>query len=115
VDMAGIGPFIPHPDTPLSSSVAGGVDLTLKVLAITRLILPRVNLPATTALSSLDQDGRRLGLTWGANVVMPNFTPPSYRRLYEIYPHKAEVTASPEELCLQVKELVQSLGRRLPG
>ncbi|NLW44222.1 MAG: [FeFe] hydrogenase H-cluster radical SAM maturase HydE [Syntrophomonadaceae bacterium] len=113
LEMAGIGPFIPHPATPLSQAPAGDVTLSLKALALSRLLLPWAHLPATTALSSLDTDGRRLGLTGGANVVMPNITPPEYRRLYEIYPHKAEVKDSPQELYRATLKLIRELGREV--
>lgn len=85
-DMLGIGPFIPHPDTPLAFSPPGQMAMTLKVLAVARLMTRTTNIPATTALGSLDADGRIRALSAGANVVMPDFTPPAYRRLYEIYP-----------------------------
>jgi biotin synthase len=85
-DMLGIGPFIPHPDTPLAFSPPGQMAMTLKVLAVARLLTRTTNIPATTALGSLDADGRIRALSAGANVVMPDFTPPAYRRLYEIYP-----------------------------
>ncbi|MGE5544041.1 MAG: [FeFe] hydrogenase H-cluster radical SAM maturase HydE [Bacillota bacterium] len=113
LEMAGVGPFIPHPATPLGREPAGGVTLALKVLALSRLMLPWAHLPATTALSSLEKDGRRLGLTGGANVLMPNITPPEYRRLYEIYPHKAEVTDSPMELYRATIDLIHELGRNI--
>ena len=115
LEMAGIGPFIPHPATPLSRDSAGDVTLSLKVLALSRLLLPWAHLPATTALSSLEKDGRRLGLTGGANVVMPNMTPPAYRRLYEIYPHKAEVKDSPYNLYQATLDLIRELGREVAG
>lgn len=111
LEMAGVGPFIPHPATPLGLEPAGEVALALKILALSRLMLPWAHLPATTALSSLDKDGRRLGLTGGANVLMPNITPPEYRKLYEIYPHKAEVTDSPRELYQATLDLIHELGR----
>lgn len=111
LEMAGVGPFIPHPATPLGLDPAGEVKLALKVLALSRLMLPRAHLPATTALSSLEKDGRQLGLTGGANVLMPNITPPKYRKLYEIYPYKAEVKDSPQNLYQSTLELIHELGR----
>ena len=111
LEMAGIGPFIPHPATPLSGAPAGRVTLSLKVLALSRLLLPWTHLPATTALSSLEKDGQRLGLTGGANILMPNITPPEYRHLYEIYPNKAEVKDSPYKLYRATLELIHELGR----
>ncbi len=87
-DMIGIGPFIPHQDTPFSGQPGGQAALTLKALALTRIVTRNAHLPATTALGSLGQDYRRQGLKCGANVLMPNFTPQPYRKLYQIYPGK---------------------------
>ncbi|MGE5397963.1 MAG: [FeFe] hydrogenase H-cluster radical SAM maturase HydE [Chitinophagales bacterium] len=112
VEMAGTGPFIPHPGTVLAGYKTGSVDLALKVLALTRLMLPWAHLPATTALASLHPDGRKLGLTGGANVLMPNMTPLEYRRFYEIYPHKAEVIDPSEKLYEDTRTLIKDLGRK---
>lgn len=87
-DMIGIGPFIPHPDTPFRDERAGTVALTLKTVALTRIVTGNAWLPATTALGSLDRDYRVDALRAGANVVMPNFSPVSVKRKYEIYPGK---------------------------
>jgi biotin synthase len=87
-DMVGLGPFIAHPDTPFAGQPKGQALLTLKALALTRIVTRNTHLPATTALGSLDQDYRWQGLKCGANVLMPNFTPLPYRKLYEIYPQK---------------------------
>lgn len=93
LDMVGIGPFLPQALTPLAQEQAGDQELTLRALAVTRLLLPHANLPATTALASLDrQKGQILGLQAGANVLMPNFTPASYKALYSIYDHKKQVS-----------------------
>ena len=91
-DMIGIGPFIPHPATPLADYPHGDVFLTLKELAILRIIMPYVNLPATTALGTLEPGGQLKALACGANVIMPNVSPPSLRKLYAIYPDKAGST-----------------------
>lgn len=112
LEMAGVGPFIPHPGTPLKDASAGSFTLSLRVLALTRLMLPWAHLPATTALASINSAGRQLGLKSGANVLMPNLTPLQYRRLYEIYPQKAEVLDTPEYLYQSVKDLITSLGRQ---
>ena len=85
-DMIGIGPFIPHPETELAGEAKGAADAALKVLALTRIVTKNTNLPATTALGSMERDFRIDGLKAGANVLMHNFTPAKYRRLYEIYP-----------------------------
>ncbi len=99
--MIGIGPFIPHPATPLGSGmrifppvngeqVPNSELMVYKAVALTRLVRPDANIPATTALATINKkNGRELGLQRGANVFMPNLTPLKYRRLYEIYPDKA--------------------------
>jgi len=87
-DMIGIGPFIPHPQTPLKDAKEGSVDLTLKSIAILRLLIPDANIPATTALGTLDPLGRQKGLMCGANIVMPNVNHLKYKLKYELYPGK---------------------------
>ena len=102
LDMIGVGPYLPHPATPLGhhsslltphsslDQVPNTELMTYKVVALTRLVCPWANIPSTTALATLNREsGRELGLARGANVVMPNLTPPRYRALYEIYPAKA--------------------------
>lgn len=86
--MCGIGPFIPHPDTRFKDEKAGTGDQSAVMLALVRLIVPEVLLPATTALATVDIAGRSKGLNAGANVVMPNLTPPTIRKFYEIYAQK---------------------------
>lgn len=86
--MAGIGPFIPHKDTLLADNKGGTVETTEVMLAITRLLLPQVLLPATTALGSIDPIGREKGIKAGANVVMPNLSPTSVRKKYALYDGK---------------------------
>ena len=86
--MVGIGPFIPHHDTIFAKEKAGSVELTLYLLSIIRIMLPKVLLPATTALGTLDPRGREKGLEAGANVVMPNLSPVGNRKLYELYDNK---------------------------
>ncbi len=87
-DMCGIGPFIPHKATPFGDRTAGSVALTCYLLSIIRLIHPRVLLPATTALGTLDPNGREKGILAGANVVMPNLSPIAVRKKYELYDNK---------------------------
>ena len=92
VDMAGIGPFIPQKDTPLKDFPCGSLELTLKVLALTRILTKNAHLPATTALATLEPNkGHLLGFKAGANVLMPDFTPEQYRKNYLIYDNKARV------------------------
>ncbi len=87
-EMVGIGPFIPHPDTPLGEEPGGTVELTCLMVALIRLALPYALIPATTALGSINPQGREAALRAGANVVMPNLTPKVYRPDYQIYPNK---------------------------
>jgi biotin synthase len=86
--MAGIGPFIPHSDTPFKDKKAGSVRLTLNILAVLRLMQPNLLIPATTALGTLDAHGRELGILAGANVVMPNLSPEDARKKYMPYDNK---------------------------
>ncbi len=78
-EMIGIGPFIPHRDTPFADEPAGSLIQTLVLLSIVRLMHPKVLLPSTTALSTIAENGRELGILAGANVVMPNFSPDNVR------------------------------------
>ena len=87
-DMVGIGPFIPHHDTQYAEEPAGSVELTLALLSVIRILLPKVLLPATTALGTLDPLGREKGMKAGANVVMPNLSPVRNRKQYELYDNK---------------------------
>jgi biotin synthase len=86
--MVGIGPFIPHGGTPFHAFPAGSLQLTLRLLAVIRLLLPQVLLPATTALGTIDAKGRELGILAGANVVMPNLSPVDVRPKYLLYDGK---------------------------
>lgn len=92
-DMCGIGPFIPHKDTPFKDFGAGSSDLTCYLLSIVRLIHPSVLLPATTALGTVEQNGREKGVLSGANVVMPNLSPETTRAKYELYNNKLSTGA----------------------
>ena len=86
VDMAAFGPFLPHPGTPLAGCPPGDIGTSLRVLAVARLLLGPVHIPATTAFDAVAPDGRERALRAGANVIMANLTPPHYRNLYQIYP-----------------------------
>ncbi len=86
--MIGIGPFIPHHDTPFSMADGGSLQLTLRLLGIIRLMFPEVLLPATTALGTIAPDGRERGLQTGCNVVMPNLSPVMVRKKYDLYDNK---------------------------
>jgi len=112
-DMLGIGPFIPNPDTPLGEKIGGGFELSLKVMALVRLLMPDVNIPATTAMESLREDGRLMALKSGANVVMPNVTEGDYRRLYALYPGKACVTDTPGHCRECITGKIKGIGRKV--
>ncbi|MDD5730048.1 MAG: [FeFe] hydrogenase H-cluster radical SAM maturase HydE [Candidatus Omnitrophica bacterium] len=113
-DMIGIGPFIPHPGTALAKENTGGLDLTLKALALTRIVTKSAHLPATTALGSIgDKDSRMEGLKCGANVLMLNFTPDNYRKLYEIYPGKRCVNEHESFYKGYLKDVAAVCGRSL--
>ena len=89
--MVGIGPFIPHKDTPFRNQPPGTIEATLRLIAILRIMLPSANIPSTTALGTLHPDGRVHGILAGANVLMPNLTPVSEQALYSLYNKKASV------------------------
>lgn len=110
-DMVGIGPFIPNENTPLKDAQGGSFDLALKVMAITRLLLPDANIPATTAMETLNPNGRIIALKSGANVVMPNVTQGDYRKFYEIYPGKICVNDTPEKCRGCISGKIASIGR----
>ncbi|NPV72001.1 MAG: [FeFe] hydrogenase H-cluster radical SAM maturase HydE [Firmicutes bacterium] len=111
VEMAGIGPFIPHPQTPLAASSPGEVDLSLRVLAVARLAVPWAHIPATTALGTADPQGRQKALRCGANVVMPNVGPTGYRPLYQIYPGKICLDEMAEKCLICLGRMIGGLGR----
>ncbi|CDC21821.1 radical SAM domain protein [Clostridium sp. CAG:306] len=112
-DMIGIGPFIPHPDTPLKDCAQGNFILALKVMAIVRIMLKNINIPATTAMETLNPNGRLIALQSGANVVMPNVTSTEYRSKYEIYPDKICINDQPSKCrnCIETK--IKSIGREI--
>ncbi len=120
LDMIGLGPFIAHPATPLGrggaaphpDQVPATEDMVYRALALARIQCPDANIPATTALATINrQDGRVLGLQRGANVVMPNLTPLRYRELYNIYPDKACSNESAEETRAHIVGQLASIGR----
>jgi biotin synthase len=139
LDMIGVGPYIAHPGTPLGKTSAAGVSnrlsgdfalpdnfeqecggdqvpnsehMTYKVIALARLVCPAANIPSTTALATLNKaDGRELGLSRGANVIMPNVTPTKYRQLYEIYPDKACILETAQACGECIRKRIESIGR----
>ncbi len=112
-DMIGIGPFIPHPQTPLKNSAASDFTLALKVMALVRIMLKNINIPATTAMETLNSNGRIIALQSGANVVMPNVTSTQYRDKYEIYPGKICLNDAPEKCRICIENKIKSIGRTI--
>ena len=110
-EMVGIGPFIPHPATPLAHAPAGSVELTLRLISIIRLMLPAANIPATTALATLAPDGRERGILAGANVVMPNVSPLCFRSDYSLYSGKASSGAESAEGLALLAANLERIGR----
>lgn len=111
--MIGIGPFIPHHDTPFKDEPAGSVELTLVLLAVLRLLFPHVLLPATTALGTLAPGGRLLGIRAGANVIMPNLSPQNVRGKYLLYDNKLHTGAEAAEALNELQREVASIGYRI--
>lgn len=112
-EMIGIGPFIPHHDTPFATCSPGSVEMTLKLLSIFRLMHPKVLLPSTTALSTLLPDGRERGILAGANVVMPNLSPREQRENYTLYDNKASLGAEAAEGLQLLEEKLAAIGYRI--
>lgn len=108
-EMCGIGPFLPHKDTPFFDKPAGSADMTVYLLSVIRLINPKVLLPSTTALASVSSDGRQRGILAGANVVMPNLSPFSERKKYSLYDGKvfsgSESAQNLEDLRAQMRSI----------
>lgn len=111
VDMFGIGPFIAHPDTPLAAASNGTSEMTYKMLAVARIVLRNVNMPVTTALYTLDEHAREKGWLWGANVLMPNATPPEYRQFYELYKNQRSFKETFFEYVDSLSAVAASAGR----
>ncbi len=113
LDMAAFGPFIPSPHTPYQNKKPGNVELTLRTMAVARIVLKKVHIPATTALATLDEEGRIKGLNAGANIVMPDLTPSPYREQYLIYPDRKCINDNPLSCksCLQLQ--IESIGRKI--
>jgi len=125
LDMIGVGPYLVHPGTPLvdpdrclpagDQQVPNSELMTHKVVALARLVCPRTNIPGTSALATVGgEEGRELSLLRGANVIMPNITPTRYRKLYEVYPGKADDGSDDEAFRDGLTARIRALGRR-PG
>jgi len=115
-EMVGIGPFVPHPATPLAAEPTGSIDVALNLVALTRLALPTVHIPATTALATLDRQAREQALRGGADIMMVNVGPHERRSLYQIYPGRGKAAFgaagdSPAEQRRLIVEWLAGLGR----
>lgn len=110
-DMLGIGPLIPHPDTPLGEVPAGDYHLTRRMISVLRLLMPDANIPATTAMETMRPGSRELILKSGANVVMPNVTEGEAREKYALYPGKACVSDTPAACRSCLERRITSIGR----
>ena len=108
--MIGVGPFLPHKDTPLKDEKKGSVELTLYILALCRILLPKVLLPATTALGTVEADGRKQGVLAGCNVVMPNLSPVSVRKKYMLYDEKAGTDVSAAQGIAILRKQMEEIG-----
>lgn len=111
LDMVGIGPFIANPDTPLGGAGSGSLDIALRMVALTRIVTRNAHIPATTAMGSIDPQGRQKALKCGANVLMPNISPAEHRTDYSLYPGKICVNERPEQCASCVDSMLKSLGR----
>ncbi len=112
-EMIGIGPFIHHRDTPLGDMPDGSVENCTKLISIFRLMDPQALIPATTALATLDPEGRKKGILAGANVVMPNLSPAAVRRDYSLYEGKASDGAESAEGLNELRKELQSIGYKI--
>ncbi|MBR5279694.1 MAG: [Clostridia bacterium] len=111
--MVGIGPFIPHQDTPFGKYPAGDSGQTVKMIAITRGILPGALIPATTALATLSKDARGRALQAGANVVMPNLSPEAVRVKYNLYNNKLSTGTESAQMLAALREELEGYGRKM--
>ncbi len=109
-EMCGIGPFIPHKSSIFRDEPSGSVELTCYLLSLIRLILPRVLLPATTALGTASEDGRERGILSGANVVMPNLSPTGTRAKYELYNGKLHSGSESAEALAELEKRLEGIG-----
>lgn len=111
LEMAGIGPFIPAEGTPLSDAECGTLDIVLREVALLRLNSPLLMIPATTAVATLDSEGRQQALQCGANILMPNFTPLRYRESYRLYAGKICINEGTEQGIEAISGILSSINR----
>lgn len=111
--MIGIGPFLPHRDTPFKNQAKGSLTQTLIILAMMRIMHPQALIPSTTALATLDPKGRLLGILAGANVVMPNLSPVNVRKQYSLYNDKASMGAEAAESLVLLQAQLDTIGYQI--
>lgn len=109
-EMCGIGPFIPHKDTPFKDCLPGSCEMTLYLLSVIRIIKPNILLPATTALGTINKMGREMGILAGANVIMPNLSPSNVREKYELYNGKLHTGNEAAEQIANLKKSMEKIG-----
>lgn len=113
LDMVGIGPFIPHPDTPLKDAHKNNIELAVRATALLRILLPYANIPATTASGTIDKNGREKILKAGANVLMPNITPSDNKKNYLLYPDKICVDESGFQCITCLTKRVSTVSKKI--
>ena len=109
-EMVGIGPFLPHKDTPFKDEKAGSVDLTLLCMSLSRIMLPQVLMPSTTALGTVEAEGRKMGVLAGCNVIMPNLSPLEVRKKYMLYDNKAGTGLTAAEGIAILRQQMEEIG-----
>jgi len=113
VEMIGIGPFLPHPATPLADSTSGTIDQALRLVSVLRLVFPNAHIPATTAVETIESGGRERALMAGANIVMPNVTPSDHTAGYELYPNKFRANNTVEAYRRCIEAQILAIGRNI--
>jgi len=111
LEMVDLGLFIANPDTPRAGAVSGTLDAALRMVALTRILTRNAHIPATTAMGSIDPQGRQKALRCGANVLMPNISPTEHRVDYSLYPGKICTGEAPEQCAGCVDAMLGALGR----
>ncbi|MGO4986989.1 [FeFe] hydrogenase H-cluster radical SAM maturase HydE [Gallicola sp. Sow4_E12] len=112
-EMIGVGPFIPQKDTKYKDYAQGDLNLSLRIVALLRILFPKALIPSTTALNSIDKKGRTLGLQYGANVIMPNLSPDFAKEKYKLYDHKAITDLESGEHIKQLQKEMEKIGRTI--
>ena len=112
-EMIGIGPFLPHHDTPFAQEAKGSLEMTLLLISIFRILFPKANIPSTTSMATIDPTGREQGILAGANVVMPNLSPRDLRAHYALYDNKVATNEEAAESRAKLQARMEQIGYRL--